>query len=74
MEGERAGMSQDSPLPSSINLIVPCDAEDIEYLIYRQTQAHIDTGTKSRLEIIAQSILKEARLAELMEKQAEEKK
>lgn len=57
-----------------VMLMLPCSAEDIEWLTYRQIQAQMDTGTKSRLEVIAQSILKEARLAELMAKQAEEKK
>lgn len=58
-------MSQDSPLPSQIVLMVSFDAEDIEWLIHQQIHIQQETGIKTRLPMIVQSLVKEARLAAL---------
>lgn len=66
-------MSQAHPIHEPIRLMVELDAEDVEWLMHRQFVAQKDTGTKSSLPKIVQSVVKEARLAELIAKQAEEK-
>lgn len=65
-------MIQDSPIHEPIRLMVEFDAEDVEWLLHRQFEAQKDTGTKTSLPKIVQATIKEARLAELMAKQAEE--
>lgn len=67
-------MSQANPFYEPIRLMIEFDAEDIEWLLHRQFETHRDTGNKTSLPKIVQAAIKEARLAELMAKQAEEKK
>lgn len=67
-------MNQAHPIHEPIRLMVELDAEDVEWLMHRQFVSQQLSGTKSSLPKIVQSTVKEARLAELMAKQAEEKK